>query len=177
MGVSASASVFVGFLVTRDDFWTETTTKSSQPECSNGHPGPAGKFCQECGGKIGIQTRKFLEPTPNFKAFCDARKLVPEETWAPNDDLYFDEILDRSAFEGLDLECVDAIDGSDHEKQYVALGVSALGVSDICSVGGGDPRALGVDEIQALFKQAGDIRDALKLDRPVKLFLTAYCSY
>lgn len=183
MGVSSSASVFIGFEVYHQDFWTEVSFNSQGPECPNGHPGPDGKFCQDCGGKIEIQRRESINPTPNFHKYVSeygkTAGYQPDcvEVFDPDPDAYLEEKYDRSAFGGLQLECVDPVDGSDHEKDHMAFGKSVLGVSDICGSGGGKPSMLGLDELQKHFAEVEKIRDALGLDRPVKLYLTAYCSY
>ena len=183
MGVSASASVFVGFEVAHSDFWSTTTTTSKQPECPNGHPGPDGKFCQDCGKKIQIQKVTKPVPTSRFKAFVDAYNKTAtykpdyEEVFSPDPDMHPEEAVDRSAFRGLDYECVDAIDGGDHDKEHLAFGKKLLGVSDICGRSSGSDNSVGIDEIQKLVAEVVKVRDALGVDRPVKIYLTAYCSY
>jgi hypothetical protein len=180
MGVSSSASNFIGFLVSYDDFWNPTVQMGKVPECPNGHgPGVAGKFCQECGAKIEIQKKTVYVPTSKFKAFCDANNLVPDEVWQsdPKAQRYLEELYDRSALGELELECVDPIDGSEHEAQYVALGRSVLSVRGICSGRGDGLNVLNFDEIKKHWQEIEQVRNALGIDRQVKMYLCGYCSY
>jgi len=182
MGVSASASVFIGFIVDHSDFWSETTQTSKQPECPKGHPGVDGKFCQDCGGKIAIQKRTVNLPTSRFKAFVDeynktaTYKLSYEEVWDPNLQ-HPDEQCDTSPFGGLELECVDAKDHSENDNQSLAFGETILSVHNICGGSIDGINAITLDEIKAKMIEVEKLRNVLGIDRPVQVFLTSYCSY
>jgi len=181
MGVSASAGIFIGFIVEYGDFWSTMSQISSGPECPNKHPGPDGKFCQECGEKISIQRTLIYVPTSRFQAYCDANSVVPAEAW-PFDPTsqgryLLEEGYDSDAFGYLALECVDAVDGSDHEPETIAIGKSVHSVHDICSNGGGEPHSMLLDEINQHWAEISKIRAALGIDRPVKMFLCGHCSY
>lgn len=182
MGVSASASVFIGFLVNHDDFWSETTQVSKQPECPKGHPGVDGKFCQDCGGRITTQKRTVKVPTSRFKAFVDeynktaTSKPSYEEVWDP-DPQHPEEQYDPDPFGGLELECVDAKDHSEHDEENLALGESILSVHKICGGPIDGINAITLDEIKTKMIEVEKVRNALGIDRPVQVFLTSYCSY
>jgi hypothetical protein len=179
MGVSSSASLFIGFLVTYDDFWSSTTQTSKQPECPEGHPGVAGKFCSDCGGKIEIQKKTVYVPTSKFQAYCDAQNEIADDMWdpEPENQRYLEEVYNHSGFGGLELKCVDGVDGSENEADFVAFGHTVQAVRGICGGGGGKPNELTLEEINQHGAEIGKVRDALGLDRPVKMFLCGYCSY
>jgi hypothetical protein len=123
MGASADAYVIIGFEVDHSDFWTEQITKGTKPECSNGHPGKTGKYCQDCGELIEIQVESKTIPTPNFAKYCKDRNLDPEEVYVPDDPAYLEEAIDPSGFDGLELYCIDAYTDHDTDKETIALGV------------------------------------------------------
>jgi hypothetical protein len=180
MGASADAYVIIGFEVDHSDFWTEQITKGTKPECSNGHPGKTGKYCQDCGELIEIQVESKTIPTPNFAKYCKDRNLDPEEVYVPDDPAYLEEAIDPSGFDGLELYCIDAYTDHDTDKETIALGVKVIASGSIMeggSYGWTKTNKLDEKEIRVHMDKCRKIANDLGLDRPVHLSLVTHCSY
>ena len=85
MGVSAHASLRVGFEVTHDDFWETWEHTDDFLSCPEGHTEGAkkGKHCSDCGAKFDFQKRETTGPTENFKKFCESIGAPPASSIPP----------------------------------------------------------------------------------------------
>ena len=174
MGVSIHASIVVGVEILHQDFWSFFKATSLQPECPKGHPGPEGKFCQECGGKIEFQTFQSHTVNPNFEKFCKGRKLRPEEVVDPDPMPPLRHSVDAGPLGDLDVIPGDPHWGSEDPVQRWVLGRELAETDDILE--GGRGRVIPEAELKEAFDDVRTVVNALGIDRPVQLyFTTSYC--
>lgn len=181
MGVSSDASVLIGFEVQHSDFWQEKVTKDDFVSCSdcNAKGGQAGKFCSECGGRLGYQEHRRMVANPNFAKWIgdDDPKGRAGEAWDPDPTLHPDEQA-GVAFEPFALCCADPVGDCDEECKTYVLALKPMEINGICSGRyGSKSNALDEAEITKLFSQTREFANKLGIDRPVRLYLTTYCSY
>ena len=179
MGVSATASVIIGFEIHHDDFWEEWTETDDHLSCPKGHTANAkkGKHCSDCGGVFDHQTRDTTTPTENFAKFCKARKLKPQDTWDRDSGVGYDDQADRNAFDGLEVLVADGYHDSEMcgEPELLILGSELLGNGDILEGGSGGTDELDEKALKGHFDKCRKFANALGIDRPVKLYLTTSC--
>ena len=173
MGVSAHASLRVGFEVTHDDFWETWEHTDDFLSCPEGHTEGAkkGKHCSDCGAKFDFQKRETTGPTENFKKFCESIGAPPASSIPPDEDEWTEGGVD-----GLDVFCSDGYSDADTEETSWALGLHIARTGDILHMEGGD--AVPFDKALAAVKKVETVRNSLGLqDRPVHVFLLGSCSY
>lgn len=178
MGVSIHANIVVGVEIRHTDFWAQTSRKSDKPECPNGHPGKKGKFCEECGKKVAIQTHTSSGITQNFAKFCKNRKLRPEEVVDPDPKPPLRHSVEAPLLGDVDL-ILDVVPGDLHwgseepVKRWV-LGRELAATDDILEGARGD--IIPETELKETFENVRAIANELGIDRPVQLyFTTSYC--
>lgn len=170
MGVSIHANIVVGVEIRHTDFWSTFSAKTSQPECPNGHPGPEGKFCQECGGKIKFQTVKGRTASENFVKFCKKHKLDPEEVVDPDPKQSLQEAVNSIPLGALDVAPGDLHWGSETPTNRWVLCRELAETDDILE--GGRGRIIPESELKEAFDDVRAIANALGIDRPVQLYFT-----
>lgn len=174
MGASVYATFTVGIEVHPEDFWGTETTSSASPECPNGHAGPNGKFCSECGGRIEIQTKTRRVVTDNFAKYLGdddpngkARKAYDFE----------DNQLNPEYFEGLGFWAVDPYGCSEVAGVNVVLGLPLRESGNILENGYGKPlEPIPTNDILNAIARVKKVADALGLRREVKCYLHTYVS-
>ena len=183
MGFSANASVVVGFAIEQSDFWIEGETTDSFLSCPEGHRGgKKDKFCSECGGKIGYQTRETLTINPNFEKYIgdDDPEGTAGEAWA-SEWLSVEEQMNPDQFDGFELMRIDTYQSSEdrYEDRTYGLALELLSADGIESMGHwsrASETEIGEKVLRKAFKRARDLANALGIDREVELHLTTYAS-
>lgn len=181
MSVSVSASIVVGFEVRHEDFWVAEEACDPLPSCPNRHLGVLGKFCSECGGKIEFQTRQKAVATPNFAKFVGDDDPLGRagEAWSPKW-INEHEQMSPEHFQDLKLLRVNPVQTCDDpdEGRTLVLGLEPRAVHDVLgSIEGTAPAGLALSDLEHLFERCRVVAHALGVDRPVRLYLTSYCSY
>jgi hypothetical protein len=177
MGVSASASIRVGFEVNLDDFWTSETVADDHLSCPKGHTegAVAGRHCSECGGKFDHQTREVNTPSHELKQIAVAAGM-PAEKVVPTHPLYWAH-NEAACFDGLEIHSGDGYDDADTEADTWAMGLTLLNSGDFLH-GEKFDNFKSSSQVQDAIRRVTKIRNLLGLEeRPVGIYLTGYCSY
>jgi hypothetical protein len=114
MGMDCYSRLFIGALIDHSELYTGVKIEHGCVRCLA--PGVAGKFCQECGGKISDKKINILSP-----AIIEWTKKELGITNASATDEDIEE-----AFRENFLICVDSVTGGDWEVNSIAVGMKVL---------------------------------------------------